>query len=87
MINLGTQMQSINLNKFRIEHDSMCGIENMVAVPVHFCQKLWENKEKRADILIHGRHELPSLQIINYPKYITLVTPAGTARRLDRLVD
>ena len=45
VIDSGTGMRSINLNKLLTEHDVMCGIENIVAVPVHSCQKLLENKE------------------------------------------
>ena len=69
-------MQSIHLDKLLIEHNIVCGIEHIVSVPVHSCQKLWENKEKHAVILIHGRHGLPSLQIINYPNYIPFVEAA-----------
>ena len=69
-------MRSINLDKLLIEHNIVCGIEHIVAVPVHSCQKLWENKEKHAVILIHGIHGLPSLQIINYPNYISFLEPS-----------
>ena len=34
-------------------------------------------EEKHADILIHGRYGLPSLQLINYPKYIPRVAATG----------
>ena len=63
-----------------IEHNVVCGIEQIVTVPVHSCQKLWKDKEKHAVILIHGKHGLPSLQIINYPTYIPFVAAAGHYR-------
>ena len=66
----------MDLGKSLIEHNIICGIEHIVAVPVHSCQKLWENKEKHAVILIHDRHGLTSLQIINYPNYIPFVATA-----------
>ena len=73
MINSGTRMQLINLEKLLIEHNVVCGIEHILAVPVHSCQKLPENMENHADVLNHDRHGLPSLQITNYPKYIPFV--------------
>ena len=66
-------MQPINLDRSLIEYKVILGIENIVAVPVHSCQKLWEHKEEHADFLIHGKHGLPSVHIIHYPKYIPLV--------------
>ena len=70
-------MRSINLDKLLIEHNIVCGIEHIVAVPVHSCRNLWKDKEKHAVILIHDKHGLPSLQIINYPTYIPSVAAAG----------
>ena len=77
MIDSGTQMRSIDLDKLLIEHNVVCGIEQIVTVPVHSCQYLLKDKETHAVILIHGKHGLPSLQIVNYLTYIPFVAEIG----------
>ena len=52
----------------------MLGIKNIVAVPVSFCQTLYDHEEKYADFLICGKHGLPSMYITNYPLYIPIMT-------------
>ena len=66
-------MRPIHLNRSLIEYTIILGIRHIVAVPVSLCQKLCNHKEKSADFLIHSKHGLLSMYIINYPIYMPLV--------------
>ena len=73
MINLGTRMWPINLNRFLIEHTIILEIEHIVAVPASLPQNMCYHRVEYADFLIHGKHRLLSMYLTNYQIYTPLL--------------
>jgi hypothetical protein len=73
MIDSGTQMQPINLDRSLIEHNIILGVKHVVEVPANLCQKVCNHRAEHAGLLIHGKHGLPSMYLTNYSTYIPLI--------------
>ena len=73
MINSGTQMQPINLNRSLIEHNIILGIKHEVTVPASLHQEVCNHRAEHAEFLIHGKYGLPSMYLTNYPIHMPLL--------------
>ena len=63
MIDSGTQIRPINLDRSLIEHNIMTGIEHVVAVPASLCQEMSNQRAEHAGLLIHSKDGLPLLYL------------------------
>ena len=73
MIDSGTQIRPINLDRLLIEHNIIMGVEHIVVVPASLCQEVCDHKGGHAGLLTHGKHGLPLMCLTKYSTCIPLI--------------
>ena len=73
MINSGTQICPINLDRLLIEHSIIMGVEHVMAVTASLYQEVCNHRAEHAGFLIHGKHGLPLMYLTIYSTCIPLI--------------